>query len=175
MPRQEAIVKYRRIVEDTKPLLSRLGPGLILTHWSIPHHPPIYNRRTGTLSFTLLENLTDWYLDNLALVDRTLTEIRQIMESAGTWDGTTILLTSDHPWRSSAAYDGKTDQRVPFVLKLPGQTTGITYHQPFNTILVHDLLLAAVRGELHRQEDVPGWMDRHRSVGKSLYYSEPEN
>jgi len=174
-PRQEAIIKYQRILEDAKRLVAKPGPGLILVHWSIPHYPPIYNRRTGALSVTLFRNLTDWYLDNLVLVDRTVTEIRQTMESVGTWDRTTILLTADHPWRSSAAYDGKTDHRVPFVLKLPGQTTGIAYHQSFNTILVHDLLLAVMRGELHRPEDVPGWMDQHRSFAASPHYFEQEN
>jgi hypothetical protein len=37
---------------------------------------------------------------------------------------------------------------VPFLLKLPGQATGIVYGQPFNTIVTRELITSILRGEL---------------------------
>ena len=40
------------------------------------------------------------------------------MKSAGLWESTTVLISADHPYRESEALDGKSDPRVPFLLKL---------------------------------------------------------
>jgi hypothetical protein len=85
------------------------------------------------------------------------------MESAGNWDSTTVLLSSDHPYREAKSLDGKSDLRVPFLLKLAGQSEGLSYSAEFNTILTHDLLLAILKGELSTAEVVP-WLDQHRSM-----------
>ena len=92
------------------------------------------------------------------------------MERAGTWDSTAILLTSDHWWRQGqwrtlralsgqdAAIPEQGNQRVPFLLKLPGQRAGVEYSEPFNTVLVHDLILALLRDRLREPEGVRQWL-----------------
>jgi len=96
------------------------------------------------------------YLDNLVLTDHTLGELRRAMETAGTWENTTVLITSDHWWRIR----GKADHRVPFMLKLAGQKKPVVHEPAFNTVLTHDLLLALMEGELSDPDSVTGWLNR---------------
>lgn len=136
------------------------GFGLVFVHSPVPHGPPIYDRQKG--DFAPVVHHKGWYLDNLALADRVLGELRSSLETAGLWDRTALLVSSDHPWQWSSSLDGKSDPRVPFLLKLPGQTEGVTYPQPFNTVLSHDLVLGVLRGELKDASDVVGWLDVRR-------------
>jgi len=130
-------------------------------HLPIPHAPFGYNRKTGR--FDLSNNPLEGYIDSLALLDRTLGELREAMESAGTWDSTTVLITTDHPFRHAAQLHGKWDPRIPFFLKLAGQRGGQSYDAPFNTVLIHDLLLAVMRGEVTNAAEAVSWLDAHRS------------
>jgi hypothetical protein len=72
--------------------------------------------------------------------------------------------------REDAAVAGsKMDHRVPFIVKLAGQREPVTYSQPFNTVVTHDLILALLRGELANSENVAAWLDNHRAVADSPY------
>ena len=122
------------------------------------------------------------YIDNLRLVDRTMAELRRAMEATGTWDRTTVLVTSDHWWRhelwrqagelarEEVPFASKVDHRVPFILKLAGQREAVTYEPAFNTVAIHDLILAILGGEVHDAADAIAWLDQHRSIGESPYH-----
>ena len=161
-PRQYHIETCLRILKDAKKAVTDSKLGLILVHFPVPHKPYIYDRDKD--DFTLVNYSISGYLDNLVLADRILGELRRTMETAGIWENTTVLLTSDHSWRSSALFDGKEDHRVPFILKLAGQKDGVIYKPAFNTIIIHDLLLAVLRGELSSPKSVVSWLDEHRSI-----------
>jgi hypothetical protein len=153
--------EYVRILEDAKRAATDRDLDLVFVHWPIPHHPWIYDRVRGDFSL----DRENTYLDNLALVDRTMAELRAAMERAGTWDETAVLVTADHSWHDSPAFNGKRDRRVPFILKLAGQSRGIEYRKPLKTVLIHDLVLAMLRGELTDPEAVADWLDRRRVPG----------
>jgi hypothetical protein len=146
----------RALCKTAIPAVTNRDFSLILLHWPIPHLPGIYSRTRG--DFDLSGRGT--YIDNLALVDKTLRELRQAMETAGVWDSTTVLLSADHWCRYTFLLDGKNDHRVPFLLKLAGQTTRFDYTRCFNTVATHDLILAILRGELQDPESVARWLDR---------------
>ena len=129
---------------------------LILLHWPIPHEPGIYSRVRDDFDESGRAN----YVDNLALVDQTLRELRQALEKAGLWDSTTTLLSADHWNRYSMQVDGKIDHRIPFLLKLAGQTTRLDYHRRFDTVATHDLILSILSGGLQDPESVARWLDR---------------
>ncbi len=166
---------YRQAVE------AAIDPNLdvVMVHWPIPHYPNIYDRAQDRISVAADQS----YLDNLELVDRTMGDIRRAMESNGTWEGTVVLVTSDHWWRDSlwkmhklltpedeAASVGTEDRRIPFILKMAGPgKEGAAFAEPFNTILTHDLLLAILRGEVLDTKGAAAWLDRHRSIGRSPY------
>jgi arylsulfatase A-like enzyme len=118
------------------------------------------------------------YFDNFELMDRTVGAIRAALENAQMWDSTTILITGDHGWRPTVwrgkwgllaeeeAFADRTDHRVPFILKMAGQTEPLAYDSPFNTVLSHDLVLALLRGEASDPEDVVTWIEQRRSSGE---------
>jgi hypothetical protein len=157
--RQRHLLRYERLlresIEDaTDPTLS-----LVLLHLPMPHEPVIYDRNPGRL--TIFNFRKDWYLDNLVLGDRILGDIRHAMEQAGLWDRSTVLVTSDHALRWYAGWNEESSPRIPYVLKLAGQTRGIEYHNHFHTLFTRDLIQAYLLGQLHTNDDVVGWLDQH--------------
>ena len=141
---------------------------LVLVHLPIPHWPYFYNRTTG--KYDLRNSLVYGYLDSLVLADLTLGIIRQDLEGAALWDRTTVLVSSDHSHRSAPRHlDGKTNPRVPFLLKLAGQKTGVDLHSEFNTVLTKELLLAILRREISTPQHVSNWIEQHRSLAQSPY------
>ena len=134
--------------------------GLTFIHLPSAHVPYFYDRLTG--GWDAANSLVSGYSNGLALTDWTLGRIRAAMEKQGVWDGSTVLVSSDHSFRQSRLFDGKTDHRVPFLLKAAGQRRGFTYRAHFNTVLSAGLLRSAMEGELRTAEDIRAWIDRHR-------------
>lgn len=176
--RRKYIARYKSVLEDAKKFAVDTDLDLILIHSPAPHPPGIYDRRTGEFSL----KGTSSYLDNLALVDRTVGELRRLMEGKGVWDSTVLLISADHWWRTemwqrgpfwtaeaAAVATEKMDHRIPFILKLNGQKEPVVYDQKFNTVLTHDLLLALLKGEATTSAEVTKWLDDHRSIGDSPY------
>jgi len=101
------------------------------------------------------------YTGNLVLVDRTLAEIRRNMEKRRPWDTSHIIITSDHWWRNAAKFDGKEDHRIPFLVKLAGQEGTIDYQPVFNTLIIHDLILALLRGQIAHPKRAVEWIHKN--------------
>jgi hypothetical protein len=144
--------------------------GLLFAHFPTPHLFGIYNRKQR--DFTLDDTLS--YADNLALVDRTVGEIRDILEQAGLWDSTTLLITSDHGfrpsmWRGRVGWNDGLEkvtapgrsETVPFILKLPGQTQGIVLSQSFSNVVSADLLLTILNGQISTYQDASDWLAKN--------------
>jgi hypothetical protein len=135
---------------------------LTMLHLPMPHSPGIYDAKRER--FTIWKfSRTREYFENLALTDKLWRELRRAMEKAGTWDNTWVIVSSDHWWRESAHYDGKTDHRVPFIVKAPGQNQSATYDKKFNTVVSYHLILSILKGELNSATELPQWLDNYRS------------
>jgi hypothetical protein len=144
--------------------------GLVFVHWPIPHEPLFYDglQRRFDLGerpvVSMFRKDFSRYNDALELLDATVGELRRRMEAAGVWQESTVLVTSDHPYRNRTRVDGKPiDGRVPFLLKLARQKSGYAYAPAFNTVLSHDLVLAILSGRLSTADDVARWLDERRS------------
>ena len=146
---------------------------LLFVHFPLPHLFAIYDRQRR--DFTLSDNLS--YADNLALVDRTVGEMRRALERAGLWDSTNILITSDHGlrpdlWRGQMGWTeelerltgGAQSQTVPFIVKLAGQNRPAVYDRAFSSVLSSELVLAMLGGEVATAEDVASWLDGHQGA-----------
>lgn len=165
LPVRRQAETYHEILDRGLAVANDSTYGFSFIHLPIPHAPHAYDRHTG--QFTLKNSPIRGYSDSLALLDVTLGKIRRSMESAGTWDRTTVLITSDHPYREAAAIDGKSDPRIPYMLKMPFQKDGCVYRQSFNAILTQDLMLAILRGEVSDAKGVEAWLDRNRMSTES--------
>ncbi len=130
---------------------------LIFLHFPVPHAPPVYDRFRQTM--TKANSPISGYIDSLALADRILGQLREDMEHSGLWTSTTLLVTADHSFRSSAALDGKYDLRVPYLLKLANQSHGERCDKPFQTVRTRALLTSILQGKVHTSGDAIHWME----------------
>ena len=181
---QQAAGIYAATLRDTLGAAADPGLDFVMVHMPVPHPPSFYDRASGRLALGRKNS----YLDGLALVDRTLGEIRAAMERAGLWDSTAVLVSGDHWWRArevhqpgatwpdigwsaedSQVMPQESDQRVPFVLKFPGRNEGTTYDRPFNTVLSADLLLNVLGGEVADACGADAWLDANKTISKSPY------
>lgn len=142
----------------------------LFAHFPAPHLFAIYDRQRR--NFTL--SSSTGYLDNLALVDLTVGEIRRTLEKAGLWDHTSILITSDHGLRPELWHGrynwtpelerltaaGASDT-VPFIVKLAGQYHGAGYDRSFSNVVSGDLVLAILGGHVSTPAEVSVWLDEH--------------
>jgi Sulfatase len=163
--RTDHIEEYQSLVKQAAKVVADPTFNLVLVHFPVPHAPPIYNRKTEKFAISAVG--TNWYLDNLALADHALGEMRRSMESAGVWDNTTVLLSSDHPWRRSVIFgpfrdrrskEDKKAGRVPFLLKMAGYDESVRYEGPFNNVVSHDLILAVLNGKISDPGSLENWL-----------------
>lgn len=164
---------YLQIHDQALRLVNDTRFSLVLVHWPIPHPLGIFHRYQQELTS---QSDSD-YVDNLALVDRTLGELRRTMEVSGMWDKSIVIVSADHPLRAKmwslypqywtqeeAAITGNREhRRVPFILKMQGQNKHIAYESSFNNVLTHDLILSLLRGEVSTPDAVVHWLDQNRS------------
>jgi sulfatase-like protein len=135
--------------------------GLVLLHLPLPGPPGIYDRGTGRLTAWNFTGVAAGYLDNLALADRLLGDLRRALDRTHLGDRTWIVVTSDGWWRASPRYDGLADHRVPFLVRPPDGGRGAHVDAPFNTVGTHDLILAILRGSVSDTRDAAAWLARH--------------
>ncbi|HLW88611.1 MAG TPA: sulfatase-like hydrolase/transferase [Terriglobales bacterium] len=156
---QQHAKDYVRMDEEARRLVTDKRLGLVFAHLPGPHAPFVYDNKKHTL--TRKNDLVRGYIDELALTNRTIANLRNALEESGEWDNTVLLVTSDHPFRNSDSLDGKSDPRVPFLLKMKGQHDGKSIAIPFNTVVSGDLALAILTGQVSTSEEATDWLQRH--------------
>lgn len=150
--RRSRVEQQTRLLKAGLEAVSNPTTGFDFLHFPIPHPPCIYDRRTSRLR---TDGACD-YLDNMVLMDQALGEIQARMETAGTWDSTAVILTSDHPWRRAP----HEDPRVPLIVRLPGQKEPHPIQTSLSTTAVHDLVLALLDGRAATVDDVVARLGR---------------
>jgi arylsulfatase A-like enzyme len=156
--------------------------GFVMLHFPTPHMYAIYNRWRKDFS---LDSTVD-YLDNLALVDRTLGELRAKLETAGLWDRTSILITADHGfrpdmWRGHYGWtqnmerisERGTSELVPFILKLAGQREHVIVDRQFSNIVSSDLAIAVLGGHVSTAAQAADWIERRAANSESSAAKSP--
>jgi hypothetical protein len=134
--------------------------GLVLLHLPIPDSPGIYDRATGRLTTWNFTGAAGAYLDNLALADRVVGDLRRGLERARLGDRTWLVVSSARWWRASKHHDGEVDHRVPFLVRPPDGGRAMHADVAFNTLATHDLVLAILRGSISDTRDAAAWLTR---------------
>jgi hypothetical protein len=165
--RQEKIERFSWLRDRALEVVKDPDIGLALIHLPIPHPPAIYSRASGMLT----GQGGVGYIDSVALADHTLGELRQAMEQSGLWDSTAVLVSADHGWRThlwrggsewtpdDEAASHQNTSGVPFLLKLPGQTSGVVYDKPFTTTITRQLITNILNGQLTKPGAVPAFIE----------------
>jgi hypothetical protein len=151
--------------------------GLVLLHLPVPRPPGIYDRATGGLTAWNFTGADGGYLDNLALADRMIAELRRGLQRADLGDRTWLVVSADLWWRESQRYDGHVDHRVPFLVRPPDGGRATHVDAAFNTLATHDLVLGILRGSIRDTGDAAAWLTRnpvappraYTSVGRPIY------
>ncbi len=132
--------RLTRLVQEGLRQVADSALDLVVLHLPIPHQPWVFDAGTGR--FTLFRFSSSGYLDNLVLADRILARIRLALEDSRLGPRTALLLTSDHAWRESSGFDGRSDPRVPFLIHLPWAPKSVVVARPFNAIQAGGIALA---------------------------------
>lgn len=135
--------------------------GLVFLHLPIPQPPGVYDRAAERLTASNFRGEGEGYLDNLALADRIVGELRRGLDRARLGDVTWIVVTSTRSWQASKHYDGHTDSRVPFLLLPPEGGQSWHVDAAFSTLATHDLVLAILRGSIRDASDAAAWLSRY--------------
>ena len=157
---------YRRIHDGAMRAIVDPRMSLVFVHWGIPHPPAIYNAAQDDFS----NSPGSSYVDNLKLLDRTIRDIRLTLERARMWDTSTILITSDHPFRidtwdrilgRNSLTDAPQTSEVPFLLKMNGQKDALKYAPALQTVIAKDLVMSILNGEVSQAGHVEAWLNRN--------------
>ena len=135
--------------------------GLVLLHLPIPQPPGIYDRATGRLTTWNFTEAGAAHLDNLALVDRVVGELRRNLERARLGDRTWLVVSAGQWWPMSRHDGGEVDHRVPFLVRPPDGGRAMHADAAFSTLATHDLVLAILRGSIADTRDAAAWLEHH--------------
>jgi Sulfatase len=170
------ISDYQQLSDSADQILQKSAFNFILIHLPVPHPGGIYNRASRTFT---TRNST--YIDNLALADSYLAHVQSLLESAGEWDSSTIVIMGDHSWRTKllwssapgwtseeqeASNGGKFDDRPAYIVKLPEQKNGTEINVPFAAVDTRALFNAIMKQQIVSPEDLSSWvgtLDHKRS------------
>ena len=136
----EQLATYRALEARLEAVMAERRNDLVYVHMPIPHFPALPAARGR-------------YVGNMREVDAFLGRFRATLQRSGRWSGDTVLILADHGLRNTPYYKGtpwldevdaftrEWDFRVPFILKLPGQTRGLRHDGPFDLAYVRKLLV----------------------------------
>ena len=133
---------------------------LVFLHLPMPQPPGIYDRATEHITAWNFSGAAGGYVDNLALADRVVGDLRHRLDRARLGDRTWIVLSSTRSWSASKQYDGQTDPRVPFLVRPPEGGRTLHVEVVFGTLATHDLVLAILRGSVSDTSDAAAWLSR---------------
>jgi hypothetical protein len=142
--------------QHTLQLLRTDQADFVFLHLPIPHSPNIWSRMHD--SYT--QNCDSSYLDELALADRELGQITEILKSSPRWKDTTLIVEGDHGWRvalwadepawteeDDAASHGLFDPRPVVMIHRPGQAEPLTNTAAWPLLRIHSVLDEVLRGQ----------------------------
>lgn len=127
-------------VQNTMQVVASEKYSLCFIHLPIPHLPSTqpwrYNEPQGTVVN---------YFRNLIVADQVLGEVLSKLKGSSGFNKTTVIVSSDHHWRSSQQYDGKTDLRVPLIIRFPDQNYRVDIDRKFDTVETRYLIKDIIR------------------------------
>ncbi len=163
------IEDVRGLLAETDRLLADPTADFLMIHLPVPHPAGVYDRRLGVL--TNRGHLS--YVDNLALADRILGHLHAELAARGEWDSSAVLVMGDHGWRTrllwegqrswtaedqQASHGGEFDPRPAYLVKLPGQTTGVQIDAAYPTLRTRALLDGVMTGQIRTVADLQKWV-----------------
>jgi hypothetical protein len=163
---------YRNLLAAGDAYLANPSINFLFLHMPIPHPYGFYDR--GKKAFSTRHTS---YIDNLALADRYLAHVRELLERNNQWDPTTVIVMGDHSWRTStiwkdsmtwtdddeaASHGGEFDPRPAYIVKLPNQKSAARIDKPFSAVSTRALVDALLQDHLQTPGDLQVWASQQK-------------
>jgi hypothetical protein len=159
--------EYAAVMAQAEDILKDSRIRFVLLHLPVPHPPGIFNRKLYTWSDR------GTYLDNLVLADQSLGELRSILQSTPAANNTTLIISSDHSWRTFIwrstpdwspqevrAARGTYDPRPVLMVQFPRSVTGQVVAKPVGALVLHRILEDLLRGSMKSPTDLNDLIDQ---------------
>ena len=148
-------------------------PTFTYIHEALPHHPFQFTSNgdvrqiayeggpSKSLSHDELEELQDFYREQITYTDSLFGEFVAQLKAKELYDQSYIVVMSDHgtsfdpqkPGRKTLGHEQV--DRVPFLIKSPGQTRGVVNPRPVHTAEFFEILLDRMEGVKHHKSLPP--------------------
>ena len=163
---------FRSLMAAGDSLLRDQTIGLVWLHMPIPHPWGFFDRRDGSFP----DHQTS-YVDNLALADKYMAHVREVLERAGQWDSSCVIVMGDHSWRTSfvwsesahwtdedeaASQGGQYDERPAYIVKLAGQKVGARVETEYRADATRKLVDGVMRGRMTSAAELKAWAARQQ-------------
>jgi hypothetical protein len=148
--RDEVIRAYLLMMKKSTDMVRDKSLALVFIHLLVPHPPGIWDRNKRKFTSEFSSN----YIDNIELVDRTVGDFRDALKESGLDDRTTLIVSSDHPfrpddWEKNTTWTaeeakltaGRRWPFIPFIVHMPNERNSLLVDAPINTIITKDLIL----------------------------------
>jgi len=164
--RQDHLEAEQNLREKLMSTLQDTRIDFVFTHLPVPHPPTLVSIAVADAGSAG----NPGYAHDIQAADSILGTIRSTLEAQNRWDEATVIVTSDHTvrplWKDYLALSPTLlqaittmrDRTIPFLVKLPHQKRPLTFDKPFNSVAIHDVVQAVMRGEIHQPEDIPGYL-----------------
>ena len=159
-----AVANFKEMLPFVGQIVEDSSVDLAFIHYPIPHWPSI-EAEASKKGFPNLPLVASAYFGNAQVMDKLLAQIKRDSDI----HKAVIIISSDHWWRDSTAYDGKTDKRIPFIVHFPNDNTQLTYTNFVNTVctrfLIEDIMAGKVRSNLELRDwllayPMPKWIPK---------------
>ncbi len=154
-------------VQAANALIGDAAIDLCFVHLPLPHPPGDYNRHT------LRIGRGGSYIDNLALSDRVLGQMLADIAASPGADRTTVILSSDHSWRTFlwrdtfgwtredeqafASQNSRFEPRPMLMVRFPGQTHAMDISRPVPLLSMHNLIEQMMAGRVGNAQQLATW------------------
>lgn len=156
---------FAHMMDSARELVTDDGIDFAFVHLYLPHPPGFYDRRTGRVL------VGGSYIDNLALVDRSLAGLLQALAQTPSAGQTTLIVSSDHSWRVGiwrhafgwtredelASGHGRFDPRPFLVVHLPGETAAAEVSHAVPLLSMHDMIQHMLAGQMNSSAELQAW------------------
>ena len=136
----------------------------IYIHDSIPHFPGIWDAKLKKYSMNILSKITancsKLYFHNVQLADDFLGRIIDRMKEKGIWDGSTLIIGSDHRWRQPP---DKPLENIPLLIKFPLQKTGYQYDKEVLPTQIKAMIEQIAVHKVHDPVAFMAWLNQQLS------------
>jgi len=169
LPLEEKSRNHGLALKTVETMIAReaIGPtrDLVWVHFPVPHWPAVSGPKGS-------------YLDNLLAADNALKSFRGSLIQSARWKDAIVIVLGDHWFRRPAELSDpfvkgserrwiKQDHRVPLLIKLQNQTTGMSYESACNTLLLRSLVDNFRRDRLHSSQEIIKWLQTNGIHGES--------